>query len=73
MKRRKFKNENTIIYTSSADGYYKLVKHHPIKFIERTYGIKLSLYQNILLLSINFKEKRKKNKIEKVIGKFLRK
>lgn len=64
------REDNRIIYVSSANKYYKWIKHNPIKFVERYVGIKLKWYQKIILLFIHYKDKRKQNKIDRIINRY---
>lgn len=53
------RKDHTVIYTS-ANEYYKWIKHNPIEFVERYSGIKLKWYEKIIL----------RNDIQKVIRKY---
>lgn len=53
------REDHIVTYTSSANEYYKWIKHHPIKFVERYCGIRLKWYQKIALLFTHYKNKRK--------------
>lgn len=66
------KEEHIVTYVSSASEHYDWMKKHPIKSVERYFGIRLKWYQKILLLIVHCKEKIKKKRTEKIIGKFLR-